>query len=154
MNQATKETKTSSKVAAGAFIALPLLACVFSDHTAIAIVLLLLEVALVAYFYSEATTEMGKYEVLILGFVALGTPSYIVGHNYFDGKDRRQFASYLAEHKCKEVGSTVVGMSSGGCDRAENCVEPEEIEQTEYFCQVTGKRIVFDDFVNGRYGYK
>lgn len=71
---------------------------------------------------------------------------------YQDQAESRRFTAYLAEHGCVYAETVVTGMSRGGCDRFENCIEATEIEEREYVCVATGKRITFSQFLDGSYG--
>jgi hypothetical protein len=71
---------------------------------------------------------------------------------YQGSADENKFRNYLAEHQCKYVGSTITGYSKGGCDRFGSCEDPQEIEESEYFCAATKKRITYTNFRAGHYG--
>lgn len=62
-----------------------------------------------------------------------------------------RFHSYLSAHQCKYVGYVVTGVTNGGCDRWDNCEDPQEIEEPEYLCAATKKHITQSDFEAGRY---
>jgi hypothetical protein len=81
--------------------------------------------------------------ILPLGVLLIG---------YQGTADANRFKNYLSEHHCKNIGLTITGYSKGDCDRVGNCVEPHEIEEPEYFCSTTKKRITYSDFKAGHYG--
>lgn len=88
--------------------------------------------------------------IVIAAFIlpALG----VLWIGYQDSADANKFRNYLSEHRCKNIGLTITGYSKGGCDRFDNCEEPQEIEEPEYFCAATRKRITYSDFKAGHYG--
>lgn len=69
-----------------------------------------------------------------------------------DNAEADRFREYLAEHGCAHVGNIVTAYSKGGCDRVGNCQDPQEIEESEFFCASTGNHITGSDFKAGRYG--
>lgn len=71
---------------------------------------------------------------------------------YTNENNTTRFVSYLKEHSCKFVSEEFTGYSKGGCDRYDNCVDPEEQFEEEYFCAKTGSLIRFSQFVEGSYG--
>ena len=88
--------------------------------------------------------------ILIAAFIlpALGT----LWIGYQDSVGANKFMNYLSEHNCKEIGLAITGYTNGGCDQFDNCEEPHEIEEPEYLCAVTKKRITYSDFNVGHYG--
>ena len=67
--------------------------------------------------------------------------------------ETRRFSSYLSQHQCQSKGTVVTGTTPGGCDRYGNCEEPREIEEVEFFCATTKRRITFSQFKAGQYGW-
>ena len=101
----------------------------------------------------ESETKKEHQKQIYLSIAAFILPALgVLLFSSKDANDENKFRNYLLEHRCKEIGSTITGFSKGGCDRFNNCVEPQEIEEAEYFCAVTKKRITFSDFKLGHYG--
>ena len=84
--------------------------------------------------------------------VVIGPGLYTCWVRYNNEAASHHFQSYLRQHSCKYEGEIVVGMSNGGCDRAGNCEDPEEIEESQFFCATTGRRITFSQFREGYFG--
>ena len=100
-------------------------------------------------FENKKELQTQNYVVLAAFFI----PAFIfLWTGYHDSADTRNFKNYLSEHNCKDIGITVTGMSKGGCDRFNNCEEPQEIEETQFFCAATKKRLTFTDFKSGSFG--
>jgi hypothetical protein len=64
----------------------------------------------------------------------------------------RHFESYLSAHRCVHTGIIVTGYAAEQCDRWERCSSEGEVEEDQYFCRATGKRITFKQFSSGSYG--
>jgi hypothetical protein len=71
---------------------------------------------------------------------------------YQDLGETRRWNSYLSQHQCRYREQVVTGYSKGGCDRSGDCQPGEEIEEPEYFCMTTKKRITFSGFREGNFG--
>ena len=71
---------------------------------------------------------------------------------YHAQEEASRFRNYLQEHNCQSAGEVVTGYSEGGCDRYGNCTDGHEIEEREFLCTSTGRRITFSQFKNGEYG--
>lgn len=98
---------------------------------------------------STNTTTGAK---LLFISLVIGPSLIVCWVRYNNESDTRHFQAYLRQHACKYEGDIVVGMSKGGCDRVGNCEEPEEIEESQYLCSKTGRRITFSQFREGYFG--
>jgi hypothetical protein len=98
----------------------------------------------------SANSSRGMWLLLIAVVTGPGLLACWVRYN--NEADSHHFKAYLRQHACKYEGEIVVGMSKGGCDRAGNCEEPEEIEESQFFCATTGRRITFSQFREGYFG--
>jgi hypothetical protein len=97
----------------------------------------------------SANSNSGRLFVIA---VLIGPALYACWIRYNDDADSRHFQEYLRQHACKHEGEIVVGMSKGRCDRAGSCEDPEEIEESQFFCATTDRRITFSQFRDGNFG--
>lgn len=99
----------------------------------------------------EEDRKRARFGVALVSAAFVLPALLVLGQWKMDLVDRERFRSYRTEHRCDYTGDTVVGMSKGGC-RFEECVDPEPIEDQEFFCVATGKHITLTDFKEGSYG--
>lgn len=95
--------------------------------------------------------KRARFAVALVSVAFVLPALLILGWSKFELIERDRFRSYLSEHRCTYTGDEVVAMSRGGC-RFEECVDPEPIEDQQYFCAATGKLITFTEFKGGAYG--
>lgn len=101
--------------------------------------------------FGEEDRKRAKLGVALVSAAFLIPALVMLGQSRLDLAERDRFRSYLADHRCKYVEETVVGMSRGGC-KFEECVDSEPIEDQEFFCAATGKHVTFTGFKEGAYG--
>ena len=101
---------------------------------------------------SAVSAGTSKPQMIFVMAVLIGPALGACWTSYNNKAESRNFRAYLDQHRCKYQGEIVVGFSKGGCDRAGNCEDPAEIEESEYFCASTNRRITFSQFREGSYG--
>ena len=101
---------------------------------------------------SEENKRSARLGVALISAAFVIPALVVLAQQRIDLSERERFLSYLDEHECNYSGEAVVGMSRGGC-RFEECVDPEPIEDQQFFCTATGRHITFSDFKMGTYGH-